>query len=473
MRQIISLFGLGTKNKSVTVSAQSRVNVYADVTSDADKSNVCFLGCPGLSAPLVSFGETPVRGMIKAGDFFYVVHRGTMWKVNNAGDTTLCGVIATTAGRVAMSYNGLQVSVADGQGMYVYTVATAAFTQVSSALMANPMDLTYQDHYTIAAFTNSGMFQLSAIDDSKTFDALDFASAESDPDNLVRVISDHGELVLFGQQTTEFWGNTGALAFPYANQRGSTLEFGLAAPWSLVKYNDSLAGLMKNKMGQVQVMMLAGHNLQPLEGRDSNFTLAINSYATVSDATAFGYMLGGHPMLQVNFPTAGKSWLFDSKSNSWSELQSGLSGGRHRAEIGIEFQNKTIVSDYENGNIYVLDQDALTDNGMQRPYELTARHFFSNYNRVTVNSLKLDFETGVGLVDGQGSDPQVMLQISRDNGHTWGAELWMPLGKMGKYRTEVIWTRLGIGRDFIFRVRITDPVRFSLTGAAIDAEVMQ
>ena len=219
--------------------------------------------------------------------------------------------------------------------------------------------------------------------------------------------------------------------------------------------------------------MPAGHNLQPLEGRDTNFTLAINSYATVSDATAFGYMLGGHPMLQVNFPTAGKSWLLDSKSNSWSELQSGLSGGRHRAEIGIEFQNKTIVSDYENGNIYVLDQDALTDNGMQRPYELTARHFFSNYNRVTVNSLKLDFETGVGLVDGQGSDPQVMLQISRDNGHTWGAELRMPLGKMGKYRTEVIWTRLGIGRDFIFRVRITDPVRFSLSGAAIDAEVLQ
>ncbi|MCZ3174226.1 hypothetical protein NYZ25_19855, partial [Acinetobacter baumannii] len=132
-----------------------------------------------------------------------------LWKVDNSGAKTLCGTLVTSTGRVAMSFNRLQVSVTDGQKMYVYTVATSAFVQVTSALMANPMDLTYQDHYTVAAFTNSGMFQLSAIDDSTTFDALDFASAESAPDDLVRVIYDHGELVLLGQQTTEFWGNTG------------------------------------------------------------------------------------------------------------------------------------------------------------------------------------------------------------------------------------------------------------------------
>lgn len=472
MRQIIPLFALGTKNKSVTVSAQGRVNVYADVTADADKSNLAFLGCPGLVLR-TSFGETPARGMLQAGGFYYVTHRDALWKVDNAGNKTKCGTLGTSAGRVAMSYNGLQVSVADGQNMYVYTVASNAFAQVTSGLMVNPMDLTYQDHYTIAAFRNSGMFQLSAIDDSTTFDALDFASAESAPDDLVRVISDHGELVLLGQQTTEFWGNTGALDFPYANQRGTTLEFGLASANSLVKYNDSLAGLFKNRMGQVQVMILAGHALQPLEGRDRNFTAAINSYATVADATALSYMLGGHPMYQISFPTAGKSWLYDSASNDWTELQSGLTGGRHRGEISIEYLNKVLISDYENGNIYEMAPDVYTDNGQPRPYEITSRHFFSNYNRVTVNSLKLDFETGVGLVSGQGSDPQVMLQVSRDNGHTWGAEMWMPLGKMGKYKTEVIWTRLGIGRDFVFKVRITDPVRFALTGASIDAEVQQ
>jgi hypothetical protein len=30
-----------------------------------------------------------------------------------------------------------------------------------------------------------------------------------------------------------------------------------------------------------------------------------------------------------------------------------------------------------------------------------------------------------------------------------------------------------MGRDFVFKVRISDPVRFALTGASIDAEVQQ
>jgi hypothetical protein len=34
---------------------------------------------------------------------------------------------------------------------------------------------------------------------------------------------------------------------------------------------------------------------------------------------------------------------------------------------------------------------------------LVSRHFFADYNRVIVNKLFVDFESGVGLVTGQGS----------------------------------------------------------------------
>jgi hypothetical protein len=37
----------------------------------------------------------------------------------------------------------------------------------------------------------------------------------------------------------------------------------------------------------------------------------INGYATVSDATGFSRMQGGHPFYQINFATAGASWEFD------------------------------------------------------------------------------------------------------------------------------------------------------------------
>jgi len=61
-------------------------------------------------------------------------------------------------------------------------------------------------------------------------------------------------------------------------------------------------------------------------------------------------------------------------------------------------------------------------------------------------------------------DPQIMLQISKDYGHTWGTERWQSLGKTGEYKQRVRWTRLGCGYAFTFKLRISDPVKRSIIG---------
>jgi hypothetical protein len=464
---IVPLFGLSQQGKSSTVSSEQHLNLYAEITPEGDKGRVAYYGTPGLSL-FYSFGDTPVRGSIAVGDYKYDVHRGTFWQVDNAGTKVNRGSIGTTSGRVVMAYNGTQIAIVDGTSYYVYTMATNTFVTVTANLVGTPIDITFQDGYGILSYAD-GKFQITASYDFTTLDALDFATAESNPDRLVRGIADHGEIVLLGSETVEFWGNTGGQDFPYSNQRGSTLEFGLAAASSLVKYNDSLAGVFKNKMGQVQVMMLAGHAIKPLSTQEHSDI--INSYTTVSDATAFSYMLGGHPMLQVNFPSAGKSWLHDASTGLWSKLESGLNGARHRAEIHTDFLSKPRVSDYENGNVYTLDPDVYTDNGTAIKRRIRTKHLLSNYDRMVVHKLQVDFETGVGIATGQGSDPQVMLRISRDNGHTWGNELWTSMGAIGKYLTRAIWRRLGAARDWVLEFTITDPVKVVITGGAIDAEV--
>lgn len=463
---VYPLFALGQQGKSATVTAQAHVNVYAEPSDD--KSQLNFYGTPG-TLLFTSFGDTPIRGWIAVGDYIYCVHRGTFYEVNNAGVRTSRGTISTTTGRVQMSFNGTQVTVVDGGGAryYVYTIATTAFDTVTTNLIGTPIDVTYQDSYTILILAD-GRFQISAQYDSKTLDALDYATAESNPDGLVRGIADHGEIVLAGENTTEFWGNSGGQDFPYSNMRGATLEWGLAAPWSLVKYNDSLAGLFKNAMGQVQVMMLAGHALKPISTPELNYL--INGYSAVSDATAIAYMLGGHPMYQISFPTAGKSWLYDALTGMWTETQSGLSGGRHVAGLHCDYLNKPRIADYANGNIYTLDADTYTDNGTAIVREVVSKHVSNNYKQEAIHSLQLDFETGVGLVSGQGSNPQAMLQVSKDNGHTWGNERWVSLGAIGKYKARAKWSRLGSARDIVFKVRVTDPVKFVVTGGSIEAE---
>jgi hypothetical protein len=99
-----------------------------------------------------------------------------------------------------------------------------------------------------------------------------------------------------------------------------------------------------------------------------------------------------------------------------------------------------------------------------------APHLHQGNQRLVYNRLTLDMETGVGLNDGQGEDPQVMLQISNDGGHTYGNEIWQTFGRQGEYRTQVTFRRLGMARDRVFKLVISDPVRVRIVGGELDVE---
>lgn len=462
---IVPLFDIGQKGKSVNSTVQRHLNLYAEIVTQPDKSSLVFYCTPGLTL-FKDLGGSPVRGFISANDQLYTVHRNQLISTNSAGISTVLGTLSSSDGRVDMAFNGFQIAMVDGQSLYLYVIATNTFSTISTGLIGQPETITYQDSYFILSFRNSQQFQVSASYNGALWDALDFASSESSPDNLVRVFADHGELMLLGTQTTEFWGNSGGADFPYAVIRGATAEFGLAAVWSLCKFNDAVAGLFANKLGQVQVMVVAGHALQKISTPEIDYL--INSYPVTNDATAYAYNLGGHPMYQINFPTAGKSWLFDASSGMWSEVAYGLDEQRHRGEMLVDFNQRSLVADYANGKIYTLGTDVLTDNGAPIAREIIGKHFFSNYKYVAVHDLQVDFEVGVGPASN--AEPQVMLQISRDNGRTWGNELWNSLGKIGQYLTRVNWHRLGTARDFVFKLRVTDPVKVVISGAAIEAE---
>jgi hypothetical protein len=169
-------------------------------------------------------------------------------------------------------------------------------------------------------------------------------------------------------------------------------------------------------------------------------------------------MLGGHPMLVMSFPTGNQTWLYDGLSNAWSELQSS-DGGRHITELADNFINKILATDYENVNLYRLSPDVYTDNGMPINFELISRHIAKEDIRLTIDKLQLDMETGVGLATGQGVNPQIMMSVSKDGGHTYGTEQWASFGEIGQYKTRALWRRQGQARDWTFKFRISDPVK--------------
>ena len=526
----INLFGLGMQGKSPAVTAQRKLNMYFDVQQEQDRTTIAAYRTPGLQS-FVSFGDTPVRGKLSIDDLMYVVHRGTIWDVNNAGTKTSRGTLNTTSGRVDMSYNDSQILIVDGTNGYIYSTTYSTFFQVkqwdsgtTTSTTANKLvdsggdfvnigikagmivynttdsteatvtavdsattlslsadvftsgevyvigDADFPDGATTVDFLESyfiveleDQYYISGSNNGMKWDALDFATAESAPDGIVRVYQDHGDIVLFGEVTTENWGSSGTTDFPFSKVLGISSEWGLAAKWSVARFDNSLMYLAKNRMGEVMLVRLEGYYPKPINNNE--FHSVINGYSTVSDATAFAYLLGGHPMYQINFPSAGTSWLYDGQTNMVSELGSyGLT--RHRAEISTHFLNKNYVTDYANGNIYKLDDDTYTDNGESIICQLRSKHIFSeNDHNIIVDALQLHMETGTGLATGQGSDPKVMLRYSKDLGRTWSGEIQASMGKIGEYKTRAIWRRLGIARDWVFEISISDPIKVVITGA--------
>ena len=79
--------------------------------------------------------------------------------------------------------------------------------------------------------------------------------------------------------------------------------------------------------------------------------------------------------------------------------------------------------------------------------------------------LQVQFQPGVGLVTGQGSDPQMMLRWSDDGGSTWSGIYNIAIGKMGIYKNRAVKRQMGWARDRVYEVTITDPVKAVIISA--------
>jgi len=460
------LFDVHTTGRSPRTTAQTHINVYANLEPQGDRAQMHWHSRAGLENFSTVIEAHPSRGMLGVENYLYTVHEDQFYRVNLAGTVENKGTLNTTVGRVDMASNGAEILVVDGSDTgYLYTIATDTFESLDECeFPKDPGAVTvdFEGGHFIVSLEESGEFRISGLYNGKDWPALDFATAEGFPDNLVRVIVEKAEVILFGNQSTEFWQNVGNVDFPYQRVRGGAFEYGLAARWSVADVSKTVMFLASNRTGQVQVVRLQNYQAVPVSSPDVD--RLINDYDVVSDATGLGYTYDGHDFYQINFPSAGKSWLFDNNTGMWTQLQYGTAGARHRAEISTKFGNDLVLSDYESGVIYKQDATVYADDGVLFAREMQSRHVHFE-DEVSISQLWVDFEPGVGLATGQGDDPQCMLSVSRDGGHTFGPERWTPIGKRGRFRTRAIWRRLGRAYDFVFRIRVAAPVKMVLTNS--------
>lgn len=459
--------------RNVSLDCQRCVNLYPEINEIGTAANGeigALVSTPGLLRR-VTCGNGPIRGMYYTSTGrLAVVSGNTVYRIGSDWVSTAVGTITGSTGRVGMADNGVQLCIVDGSSGWIVSMVDGSLAPIPD--FDGATNVVFQDGYFLANTPGTGQWRISGLYDGFSWDALDFASAESSPDQLLTIVTNNRLVWLFGSRSIEVWSNAGGVDFPFVRVEGATIEYGIAAPWTAVKFANTIIWLGDGPSATGIVWMAEGY--QPKRISNHAVEYAIQGYGNLSTATAYGYQAGGHNFYVLNFPSANTSWVFDISTGQWHE-RAYLGGNgnfqRHRGECYAWAYNEHLVGDYENGKIYSLSDNIFTDDGNPLVRLRRSPVISDGLTRIFYSKFQLDCRIGVGL-DGApvvGVDPQVMLRFSDDRGNLWNAERVRSIGPIGQYGARVIWRQLGQGRNRVYEVRLSDPVPFAILGAEIDA----
>lgn len=440
------------EGRSKPLSLERLINLYAEKAPENAKSPVVLHGTPGLTT-FVTLAESPVQAEVFWDGLYYVLSGGHLYSIDADGnDTDLGDTLITGEAHIHVSKD--QLVICDGgfgflDGFFVYggSITRGWVYDVDNGL----------NQITDTAFASFGTssFFISAIGDASDISGLDFASAETLPDEITTLIVDHRDVWIFGPDSIEIWRNTGASDFPLARVAGASVErFGTKSPQSVQSLDNRIAYL--DSFG---IVRLAGKGQSPERISTHAIETRLGESGKLDKAWSFVYIQEGHEFYVLTVPDLA-TFVFDANTGLWHERQSYL-GADWRATTHTRAYGKHLVGD-TSGKILEMSKDTFDEDGEELIATMVPPPIQADGARFTVHEYQLDCEVGVGLATGQGKTPQVMLEIS-DNGQDWKAvESWRDLGIAGANNTRVIWRRLGQHRTFHTRVSISDPVKRAL-----------
>ncbi|MDP3939172.1 MAG: hypothetical protein Q8R92_13690 [Deltaproteobacteria bacterium] len=458
----INLTGGTYKHPSLPLSAQVTRNFWPQqIDNQSARSPYILESWPGLT--LFGAGSGADGGQFEHNGILYHVCGTTLYTVAADGAHTSRGSIL---GSGPCIFDGIGQDVVIVRGGVAKVWDGTTLSTVSG--VETPNSATHINNQMLYD-GDEGRFCSSNVGDAATINALNYATAESSADDLLRVFSFNEQALLLGSKTIERWWNSGVGNPPFDRVQGGTIEIGLKAIYSVASNKDSVYLLGTDF--RIYRMSEGG----ALAITDRAMSREFSDFSDASDAIGWCFTKDDQYFYQITFPTADKSFVYP-EGGQWFEVSSGMSGCRSVANSYAYAFGKHLIGDYRNGNLYALDDDAFTENGetIRRVRDTGPLHgglVRAPGKTLEMSRFELIMETGVGLVSGQGSDPVVMLSFSDDGGRTFCTETWGTVGQLGAYLWKVEWFALGSFMSRIIRIAITDPVKCSIHSAAADVDI--
>lgn len=430
------------------------------------EDQVALVPRPRLKAFAVA-GDGPVRGLYRKGGVLPAPYSGAI--ICMSGDelyrvtqTGLPGVgtatlIGTVEGPRRMSAEGDGNAVVLACGTKAYTTNGVSLSQISFPSSFNAYAVDVLNGYFLFC-SDLGRFYWSAIGGT-TVDALDYATAESQPDVLLSLKVAGDELWLFGRLSVEVWQPTGDADLPFQRIGGRIFGIGVTAPETVQKLNvggvDTVCWLGTDRRvyrTSPNPQRISDPALEELLQR-AEITLGntdgLNPYATIDS-------WNGHDCYVLTVPGEG-SFAYDLATGMWHER---TSHGRtvFRASVSAVGPNaQPLIGDDEIGQIWEMTAAQVTDGDEPVVFESSG---LIEVAGAPQRCLSVSLDVATGTTSDPLADPVIQMSWSDDLGETFTDARPASLGRQGERAGRVMWTRLGLLRrpGRVFRWRTTEPV---------------
>ena len=248
----------------------------------------------------------------------------------------------------------------------------------------------YFDTYTFV-MTQDGKVWNSEPNDPNNWDALNFITAEAEPDKGVALAKHFNYLVAFGQWSTEFFYDAGtAVGSPLLPNQTFRMEFGCANGDSVVDMQQTVVwvGVGKNT-GRV-VLMLDG--VKPVQLSDVSVERILNQ-STLENVRAYSLKIAGHYFYILNLLDDDLTLVCDIKSKQWC-IWTSFVDNKETILDGVFFtsyNNEAYTLDNLDGKLYNISEHTYTDDSGPIQYRIRS-------NLIDANSTKRKFISRLEIV---------------------------------------------------------------------------
>lgn len=466
MRTVLPITNGFYVSNSLPISAQECTNWYVVVEGAPALAQETLRGTPGIEQVETSGTILQAnRGCHTMAGVPYFVNGTKLYQLDQTQviptevyDLVDLGTVAGTA-RCSMADNGTQLMVlVPGGNGYIYNHVTDTFSQITDVdftANGNPQFVVFVDGYFVVT-TDTKKFIISALNDGLSWNALDYGTAESDPDVIVAPIVFKNQLFISGSQTFEAFQNIGGAEFPF-QRTGLFLEKGVFSPYSLVNTQDTFMWVGGGQNESPAIWAFAGNSTQKISTVAIDFILKSLTNDQLAAIYSWTYSQNGAYFVAFALPTS--TLVYDHASKRWHERKSYIEGEQvgYRVSGITQAYNQIFCGDTIDGRIGKLNPDLFTEYSANIIRTVATQPFQANMVSISVPMLELTVESGVG--NSAVNDPVIAMDRSKD-GKTWSDQRLKPLGKQGEYDRRAIWYRNGrAGRFEVFRFTLSDAVK--------------